>query len=49
MSQYMFLVYEQEVEPAVQAEREKQLPVFVELHRSLREAGLLVRRARPGC
>ena len=42
MSQYMFLVYEAEVEPAVQAEREQQLPMFVELHRSLREAGLLV-------
>jgi hypothetical protein len=41
MSQYMMLVYEEEVDPAVQAEREKQLPVFVELHRSLREAGLL--------
>jgi hypothetical protein len=38
----MLLVYEEEVDPAVQAEREKQLPVFVELHRSLREAGLLV-------
>jgi hypothetical protein len=42
MPQYMFLVYEEEVEPAVQAERERQLPMFVELHRSLREAGLLV-------
>ena len=42
MSQYMFLVYEEEVDPAVQAEREQQLPMFVELHRSLREAGLLV-------
>ena len=42
MSQYMLLVYEEEVEPAVQAERERELPVFVELHRSLREAGLLV-------
>src|SRR6188472_1507051 len=42
MSQYMCLVYEEEVEPAVQAEREQQLPMFVELHRSLREAGLLV-------
>jgi hypothetical protein len=42
MSQYMLLVYEEEVDPAVQAERERQLPVFVELHRSLREAGLLV-------
>jgi hypothetical protein len=42
MSQYMLLVYEEEVDPAVQAEREKALPMFVELHRSLREAGLLV-------
>ena len=42
MSQYMMLVYEEEVDPAVQAEREQQLPMFVELHRSLREAGLLV-------
>jgi hypothetical protein len=42
MSQYMLLVYEEAVDPAVQAEREKELPVFVELHRSLREAGLLV-------
>ena len=42
MSQYMLLVYEEEVDPAVQAERERELPVFVELHRSLREAGLLV-------
>jgi hypothetical protein len=42
MAHYMMLVYEEEVDPAVQAEREQQLPVFVELHRSLREAGLLV-------
>ena len=42
MSQYMLLVYEEEVDPAVQAERERELPVFVEMHRSLREAGLLV-------
>jgi hypothetical protein len=42
MSQYMLLVYEEEVDPAVQAERERQLPLFVDLHRSLREAGLLV-------
>ena len=42
MAQYMMLVYEEEVDPAVQAEREQQLPVFVELHRSLREAGLLI-------
>jgi hypothetical protein len=38
----MLLVYEEEVDPAVQAERERQLPMFAELHRSLREAGLLV-------
>jgi hypothetical protein len=42
MAQYMMLVYEEEADPAVQAEREQQLPMFVELHRSLREAGLLV-------
>jgi hypothetical protein len=42
MAQYMMLVYEEEVDPAVQAEREQELPMFVELHRSLREAGLLV-------
>ena len=42
MSQYMLLVYEEEVEPAAQAERELKLPMLVELHRSLREAGLLV-------
>jgi len=42
MPQYMLMVYEQEVEPAEQAERERTLPLFVELHRSLREAGLLV-------
>jgi hypothetical protein len=38
----MLLVYEEEVDPAVQAERERELPMFLELHRSLREAGLLV-------
>src|SRR5215211_6906058 len=42
MSQYMLLVYEEEVDPAVQAEREKVTPMLLELHRSLREAGLLV-------
>jgi hypothetical protein len=42
MAQYMLLVYHQEVDPAEQAEREKEMPMFVELHRSLREAGLLV-------
>jgi hypothetical protein len=42
MSQYMLLVYQQEVDAAEQAEREATLPMFLELHRSLREAGLLV-------
>jgi hypothetical protein len=42
MSQYMLLVYEEEVDPAVQAEREQVTPALVELHASLREAGLLV-------
>ena len=42
MSQYMLLVYEEEVDPAEQAEREQLTPTLVELHASLREAGLLV-------
>jgi hypothetical protein len=42
MSQYMLLVYEEEVDPAEQAEREAVTPMLVELHASLREAGLLV-------
>jgi hypothetical protein len=42
MSQYMLLVYHEEVDPAEQAEREKVTPTLVELHASLREAGLLV-------
>lgn len=42
MSQYLLLVYEEQVDPTEQAEREKELPMMLELHRSLREAGLLV-------
>jgi hypothetical protein len=43
MPQYMLMVYEEEVDPAEQAEREKEVtPMLVELHASLREAGLLV-------
>jgi hypothetical protein len=42
MSQYMLLVYEEELDPAGQAEREKVTPLLLELHASLREAGLLV-------
>ena len=42
MAQYMMLVYEEEVDPAEQAEREQVTPLLMELHASLREAGLLV-------
>ena len=42
MPQYMLLVYEEEVEPAVQAEREQVTPMLLALNASLREAGLLV-------
>jgi hypothetical protein len=42
MAHYMLLVYQEEVDRAEQAEREREMPMFVELHRSLREAGLLV-------
>ena len=56
MSQYMLLVYEEEVDPAEQAEREQVTPMLVELHAGLREAGVLVadqrlhpRTARPRC
>jgi hypothetical protein len=42
MAQYMLLVYHEEVEQAEQDEREREMPLFVEFHRSLREAGLLV-------
>jgi hypothetical protein len=42
MAQYMLLVYEEELDPAGQAEREQITPTLVELHAGLREAGLLV-------
>ena len=42
MSQYMLLVYEEEVDAAEQAERERVTPMLLELHAALREAGLLV-------
>lgn len=42
MSRYMLLVYQQEVEEAEQAHREATMPMLVELHRGLREAGVLV-------
>ena len=41
MAQYMLLVYEEEVDPADQAEREKLTPILLEMHAGLREAGLL--------
>ena len=42
MAQFMLLVYQEEAGEAEQAEREAKLPLFLELHRSLRDAGLLV-------
>ena len=41
MAQYMLLVYQEEVDAAEQDEREQIMPLLVELHRGLREAGLL--------
>ena len=41
MPQYMLLVYEEELEPAEQTEREQVTPILLELHAGLREAGLL--------
>ena len=42
MAQYMLLVYEEEVDEAGQVERDQAVRWFLELHRSLREAGVLV-------
>jgi hypothetical protein len=42
MSQYMLLLHAETVDDAEQAAREAELPLFAELHKSLREAGLLV-------
>ena len=42
MAQYMLMVYEVDADEAERAEREAELPLFVALHRSLQEAGLLV-------
>ena len=49
MSQYMLLVYHEEVEQEEQAEREQVTTTLLELHAGLREAGLLVdvQRLRP--
>jgi hypothetical protein len=42
MAQYLLQVYQPEADAEEQAEREAELPLFLELNRSLREAGLLV-------
>ena len=42
MAYYMLLCYQQEVDEVEQARREAELPLMVDLHKSLREAGLLV-------
>ena len=49
MSQYMLLVYHEEVEQDEQDEREQITTTLLELHAGLREAGLLVdvQRLRP--
>jgi hypothetical protein len=41
MTQYMLLIYEEEADDDARAERRRELPLFLELHRSLREAVLL--------
>src|SRR5436190_1453924 len=46
MSQYMLLLYATEVEGDELAEREAEIPMFLELNRSLEEAGLLVAAGR---
>jgi hypothetical protein len=42
MAHYMMLCYQEEVDDAEQSSREAELPSMLDLHRSLREAGLLV-------
>ena len=42
MPKYMLLLYAAEAEPAEQVEREAEMPLWMELNESLREAGLLV-------
>ena len=46
MPNYMLLLYAPEAEPTEQAEREAELPAWLELNDSLREAGLLVANGR---
>jgi hypothetical protein len=46
MPEYMLLLYAPEVGPAEQDEREAELPLWLELNESLRDAGLLVSTGR---
>ena len=46
MSQYMLLLYATEPEGEQLAEREAEIPILLELNRSLEEAGLLVAAGR---
>jgi hypothetical protein len=46
MPNYMLLLYASEAGPDEQAERDAELPLWVELNESLEEAGLLVGTAR---
>jgi hypothetical protein len=46
MSQYMLLLYASEAEGEELAEREAEMPVWLELNRSLEEAGLLAATGR---
>jgi hypothetical protein len=46
MPQYMLLLYANEADPSEQAQREAELPVWLELNESLQEAGLLVGTGR---
>ena len=41
MPQYMLLLYADQADPEEQAEREAEMPVWIELNEGLREAGLL--------
>jgi hypothetical protein len=46
MSQYMLLLYATEAEGEELAQRESEIPIWLELNRSLEEAGLLVAAGR---
>ena len=46
MPNYMLLLYAPEVGPDEQAEREAQMPLWVQLNESLEEAGMLVANGR---